>query len=224
MAVLSIEDLESEAILRQAKGIVEAERQCRISLAATWPRAVPLDWNAGGPNGRRTVIPLEPGKSVVQPLPKAQVWFGPFAIPMEFATADERRKDHLRKFWADEKARYLNRFGYPHKKSGYHPDMTPIGPHLSPDVTITILEADGSESDPIRLYELYKIGEFDPLKDEFGIHETADQVEERYKAELAAVSDRYERDQAEMKTKMAEMAGMLQGFMAKQPEAKAKNG
>ena len=177
MALQDIDALEQDVLAEKSREYILAERQCRISLSKDWPRDVPLEWHPGGSKGQKSVIPLRPGKSVVQPLPKAKAWFGPFDVYFEIRTADEKKKELLRDLWRSEKERYLNRYDYPRGNGrGAKPDMTPSGPHRSPDVTVTILEADGTESEPLRLHELYKIGEFDPLKDSFV---TKEAVEER---------------------------------------------
>jgi hypothetical protein len=212
MSVQAIEDLDSAVIEEQSRGVIEAEKQCRITLSKNAPRAIPLAWH-GGRGHRQTEIKLLPGQTVVQPLSKAQVWFGPFAVPIEFAaTTDERRKESLRQFWATEKARYLNRYDYPRPSSVSKQGYEPIGPHRSPDVTVVIVDADGTESPPIRLHELYKIGEYDPLKDTFGNQETAEQIKTRYEGELAGVSQRYEDEIRELRLQMAEVVGLTKGL------------
>jgi ABC-type hemin transport system substrate-binding protein len=90
-------------------------------------------------------------------------------------------------------------------KGGYEP----TGPHRSPDVTITIIENDGTENEPIRLYQMYKIGEFDPLVDTFGNKETAEQVEARYKAELESNAAKYEEELRMTRMALAEVKGMV---------------
>ena len=213
MAILDIETIDRETIEEQSKGVVEAEKQCRIALSADAPRAVDLNWHPGR-GGHLSIIKLEPGKSVVQPLSKAQAWFGPFAVPLEYKnTTDERRKEALRQFWATEKARYLNRYDYERPTSVSKGGYEPIGPHRSPDVTVTIIESDGTEHEPIRLYQLYKIGEFDPIKDTFGPKESIEEIKAKYEAELHSVSERYEREAIELRRQMAEVLGMVKGSM-----------
>jgi hypothetical protein len=210
MAMQGLDELERDTSSDQIEAYVLSERQCRITLAADWPRIVPLSWHPGK-LGKPSVIPLHPGKSVIQPLGKAQCWFGPFAASLDIRTAtDEKKKQHLRDLWKAERARYLDRYDYPRGDGrGAKPIMTPCGPHRSPDVTITILEADGSESEPIRLYEIYKIGEFDPIKDTFFAKETIEQVEARYQAELAETNERYARQAEEFRMQVSELRGMI---------------
>lgn len=210
MALLSIEELDRDTATEQAKQFVLSERQCRMTLAADWPRPVPLAWHPGV-IGQRTLLWLNPGKSITQPLPKVQCWFGPFPVYFEIRTAvDEKKKQQLRDLWKSERDRYLNRYDYPRGDGkGVKPVMTPCGPHRSPDVTVTILEDDGAESEPIRLYELYRIGEFDPLIDTFVAKESAEQVEARYQAELACVNERYEREVSDFRLQLAELKGMI---------------
>lgn len=208
MAV-DIDTLDREALEQTSQHVVEAEKQCRITLSADAQRSIPLGWH-GGRGHKYTEIALHPGKSVVQPLSKAQAWFGPFSVPYEYAlTNDETRKEALRAFWNAEKARYLQRYDYPRVS---HRDMRPAGPHRSPDVTVTILEADGSESEPIRLHELYKIGEFDPIKDTFAQEESVEAVRNQYETTIAQMRE----DALRRDAQIAEMAGMMKGLLAGQ--------
>ena len=208
MAVYDLDELDRRSLVESSQSAIEAEKQCKIALAVTWPRAIKLDWMAGK-GSRPTVILLEPGKSVTQPLNKTAAWFGPFWVPQEYAGADERRKEHLKEFWAAEKMRYLNRYDYPRPASMTKGSYEPIGPHRSPDVTITIIENDGVENPPIRLYELYKIGEFDPLKDTFIEKPSEEELKAKYEAELSSISDRYERQIQEMRLQLAEVKGIM---------------
>ena len=191
-AIMSIEELDRRTQDDKHVQIFEPEKQCRITLAADWPRVVELPWFAGK-GSRPTLIELKPGESVVQPISKAQVWFGPFAAPMEYANSvDERHKERVKMFWSQEKERYLSRYDYPRGNGrGEKPDMTPVGPHRSPDVTITIIEPDGEEHQPIRLYQLYKLGDW--IREghvcSAGI---AEELKAKFALELASVSARYE--------------------------------
>jgi hypothetical protein len=217
---LGVEELDRESLIDRSQEQVQADKQCRITLAADAKDPLPLFWNVGGKHGRDTVITIEPGKSATQPLSKCQVWFGPFSVPAEFVGADERRKEKLRKFWAEEKSRYLNRYDYPRPTSMTKDGYEPLGPHRSPDVTITIIEADGTEQHPIRLYQLYKIGPWDPLKEKWANKETADQVKARYEAELESASSQYEKDKQEMQKQIAELAGLVKGRLFTTESAK----
>jgi hypothetical protein len=209
--VFDIEALDRDVEEERSRSVAAPEKQVRISLAADWPEAVPLRWNAGHPNPRETIIWLHPGQSVVQPLGKAQALFGPFSVPLEYATADERTKKDLKKFFDTEKKRYLDRYDWPRIGGDQKPDMRKSGPHRSPDITVTILEADGSESQGIRLYQLYKIGDWDPDKDTFAAQETLDAAKAAHAVELA------NRDAAleAMRREMAELKGFVHGKAAK---------
>jgi len=208
---LDIADLDQAATIDHSKEQVQADKQVRIRLSADAKLPLQLFWNVGGKHGRDTVITIEPGKSIVQPLSKAQVWFGPFSVPMEFATADERRKEKLRGFWAIEKARYLNRYDYPRPTSMTKDGYEPTGPHRSPDVYITIIEPDGQELPEIRLHQLYKIGEWDPLKDKFTQKESAEDIKARYERELDEIKRERDRELGEMKEQIAKLGGLVQG-------------
>lgn len=210
MALQGLDELERDSSSEQIAAYVLSERQCRITLSADWPRIVPLAWHPGKV-GKPSVIPLAPGKSVIQPLGKTQCWFGPVATYFDIKVAtDEKKKQTLRDLYKAERTRYLDRYDYPRGDGkGAKPIMTPSGPHRSPDVTITILEADGTESEPVRLYELYKIGEFDPIKDTFFVKESPEQIEARYQAELASVNERYEREVLDFRMQLAELKGLI---------------
>lgn len=202
--------MDRERTLNESKEVVQGEKQCRITLSPSAPHSIELPWH-GGKGSRPTVIVLEPGKSVVQPLSRSQVWFGPFAKYAEYeASTDEKHRADLRDFITLETERYLKRYDYPRGDGrGYHPDMRPTAPHRSPDVTVTILEADGSEQEPIRLHELYEIGEFDPLKDTFGPKETPEDVAKRYESKLAE----YEATVQAHRREMAELKGIVKGSL-----------
>ena len=217
--VFDIDTIDRNDMAERSRGVVEAEKQCKITLAADWRegeredlRVVPLHWNpGGGANARDSIIWLRPGETVVQPLSKAMAWFGPFAIPLEFATADDRRKAELRKFWAIERERYLQRFGWPMVGGDQKPDMRKTGHNRAPHVVITILEADGTASEPIDTHRLYKIGEYDSDKDSFVTPETLDAVQLRHAAELAG----RDAELAEMRRGLAEVKGFQLGIAAK---------
>lgn len=214
MEVLDIAELDREALVDHSKQQVQADKQCRIYLHESVDKPLPLSWNVGGKHGRDTVITVEPKtKGVVQPLAKAQAWFGPFTVPLEYRGADEGRKDKLRKFWAEEKKRALDRYDYPRPLSYAKDGMNPTGPHRFPNVIVEIIEDDGSTSGAIHLHKLYKIGEFDeafPLAS-FGPKESADEIKSRYEAELSTVASNHEREMAEMRRQLAEIGGLVKG-------------
>ncbi|GAC1496105.1 MAG: hypothetical protein NVS1B2_15830 [Vulcanimicrobiaceae bacterium] len=221
MPALDIADIDTASLREKSQSFIEAEKQCRMTLAADAKRPVELNWH-GGRGHRPSVIMLEPSRSVVQPLSKAMAWFGPFGVIREYLnTSDEKRKEHLRQFYAEEKSRALNRYDYVRpismsKDGGFEP----IGAHRFPDVTVQVLEADGTEQPPIRLHELYKIGDFDPIKDTFGVRESVDAVRTRYEGELEEQRGRYEREMIELRRQMAEVAGMVKGALSRGPNLK----
>lgn len=210
--VRDIADLDREMIDTHTKGVVEADKQCRIRLADDAESGINLEWNPGGRNGKLSIIRVEPGKSVVQPLSKAMAWFGPFAVPLEFMqTTDERKREHLRKFWNEEKSRYLNRFDYPRGDGrGQQADMRPTGPHRAPHVIVTIINDDGSESEPIDTHALYKIGEYDPIKGQFAVRESEESIKARFQSEL----DEKEAQTIALRRDVATLTGMVQGIAA----------
>jgi hypothetical protein len=234
LASYDLDDLD-RAVVSTAAVEVQAELQIRVSLAKDWhfwtcPQtrddccSFALHWHPGVSAQRGTVITLHRGESIVQPMTKVGVWFGPFWVPQEYKDAvDERRRAQLRTFWNEEKARYLNRFGYPCRETGYKPDMRPIGHHRSPDVTLTTLYSDGTEGPPQRLWQLYKVGPWDPLKDEIDarVGESPEQARDRAHNELEEVQTRYERELASMRAEMEKMSGLVQGYILGSKTAEA---
>lgn len=202
-ASATLSRMDRERVLDASKDVVQGEKQCRITLSPDAPHALELSWH-GGRGSRATMIVLEPGKSIVQPLGKAQAWFGPFSLYAEYEnTHDERKRNDLAQFISTETKRFLDRYDYPRGDGrGYHPDMRPSGPHRAPDVTVTILEADGTEQEPIRLHELYEIGAFDPLRETFTVKESTEDVAAAYERKLAerdGLIEQYRREMAELK-------------------------
>jgi hypothetical protein len=229
---LSIDDLDREDLLNKAKEYEEAEKQCRIKLAADWKkgeredlRALQLTWNTGGPHGRTSVVLLRPGKEVVRPLWQAQVWFGPFALWYDYKRAVDERDEKRRKFLYDkyhaERGRILDQYGYPPiSRRGYQPDMQPGGPHRFPDVTVTVIDPEGNDyPESLRLHEVYKIGAWDvsyPL-DSFGKKETAEEVEARLTAESVAQAETFKLAMQKRDEQFAEMKGLIAGLATNIP-------
>jgi hypothetical protein len=219
----NIEELLHEQTVNKANEYAEAEKQCRIHLAADWKadeperlRNVLLTWNPGGPRGRDSLIILKPGHAVVQPLWRAQSWFGPFALWFDFEKAEsDKERQHILDKYKAEKYRYLMRYGYPMGNGrGQNPDMTPVGPHRSPDVTVTVIDSEGNDLKPMRLHEVYGIGEFDkayPLES-FGHRETPQEVEARLTAELTQQADTFKAAMERRDLQFAELAGMVKGL------------
>jgi len=209
-----LEALDSQEAVDRARGVVEPEKQVRITLAADWKadrpepeRVVPLPWYVG--NGSRpSLILLRPGESVIQPLGKAQAYFGPFSVLQEIRTADDKRREELRAFFRTEKERYLNRYGWPMVGGDQKPDMRKTGHNRSPDVTVTILNSDGTEEAPIRLHKLYGIGEWDPEKENFVTPETLDGERARHAAELSARDE----ELSAIRRQMSETLGYVKGL------------
>jgi hypothetical protein len=230
---LGIEDIDRADLLEKSKPMVEAEKQCRIVLSSDWKksevdfkRVVELSWNPGTSNGRTSIIALRPGKAVVQPLFRAMTWFGPFGLIAEFqAETNDARKQYLREKYASEKMRILNQYDYPRPVSMAKFGVEPIGPHRFPDVTVTVIDADGSDRAPMRLHAIYKIGEFDEIYplDSFGQRETVDEVKARYEAELEEQAGAFQKQFDEMRRQMSEMAGMVKG-LAVSVQSGAKSG
>ena len=220
--VISIKDLDRAELLRHSAPVLTSERQCRVSLAADWRegqpdmlRIVQLRWNPGGPNGRDTLKLLRPGKSLTMPLWQAQSYFGPFALNFDYAMAEsEAARERIKAAYEHEKHRILNQYGYPLPLSKSRDGMEPIGPHRFPDITVSVIEDDGTEQPEIRLHELYEIGAWDktyPL-DSFGVKETPAQVEARMASELAAKDAQHAAELTGRDKQFAELSGMVKGL------------
>lgn len=188
---------------------VEAAKVCRITLSKDAPSAVELPWCAGRGH-KRTLIILRPGATVEQPVDKARAWFGPFDLYKVYEECtDEKELDRLAMLIKQETDRYLYRYDYPRESGeGYKPKMTETGPHRSPDVTITILNSDGSEDEPIELHKVYGIGKYDDKV--FAESETVADIQARYEAQLAAKEEKVDKLEGHVR----ELTGLVKGFVA----------
>ncbi|MGB8965746.1 MAG: hypothetical protein WCB99_08910 [Candidatus Cybelea sp.] len=214
-AVLTLADLDANVEQRESDEIEQRQRQVRIALPKTARHRVDLSWNTGGRFGRREPLYLNPGRSVVLPLDRASHFFGPFAWILELQTCtDEARRAALKYTIATESERVLKQYDYDRPMSKGKDGYEPIGPHRFPDVTVTILNADDTEETPMRLHEIYRKGEYDPLKDQLVPRATIEETEKRHKDELAEQEhDAKERIRAlEMEAQKA--LGMVKGVVA----------
>jgi hypothetical protein len=223
--ILDIDDIDSRSVELKSQGYIDAERQVKIYLAASAPAPIKLEWNAGGRNGRQTIIELKPGHMIVQPLGKAEAWFGPFSKPKEYAqTSDERKRESLRNLYRTERERYLLRYDWPRMSGrGQQPNMQKGGHHRSPDIIVTIVNADGTEEVPISLHQLYKIGEWDPEKDTFGIVESADDIRAKYEAKIIEERQHHDDQVSALRRELAELAGLVKGQMIAKVQPTAAN-
>ena len=226
----SLEDLERDDVLARAEKTAELERQCRIHLASDWKKGEPdaarvieLRWNPGGPHGRDSLALLKPGATLVRPLWQAQAWFGPFALFFDFKKAEtDKQRDFLKAKYRAEKHRVMMKYGYPMGNGrGQNPDMTPVGPHRFPDITVTVIDAEGNDLEPMRLHQVYGIGEFDkayPLES-FGHKETPAEVEARLTEELTRQQREFAEAMDRRDKQVAELAGMVKGLAVAIPGA-----
>jgi hypothetical protein len=146
-----------------------ASKTCKLWLAKDDARAtVDISWHPGivsqFQRGRRIEKYLMRGdeKPAVVPLERALSIFGPFTVPRELATVrDPRKREELEELYAEGKARALVAHGdYPRPRK-FQDGQHEIGPHRFPHVIAVVVSADGSESEPYDLHEVYKIGEYD---------------------------------------------------------------
>lgn len=203
-AHLTLADLDANVERKESEETEQRQRQVRVTLSKDAPHRIDLSWNTGGRFGRREPLYLNPGKSVVLPLDRASAFFGPFAWILELETAtDEQRRSALKYTIQKESQRILNQYDYDRPLSKGKDGYEPIGPHRFPDVTVTIINADDSEEGPLRLHEIYRVGEFDPLKDQLVPRESIAEKEAEHKRERD--QDRREID---------ELKGMVRGALA----------
>jgi hypothetical protein len=206
------------------------ERLCRITLSKSAPRPIELRWLRDR-FSKETLILLKPGQTVEQPLNKCHSWFGPFYRYAEYESAIKKGEEKvaavLRDHIATETARYLNRYDYPRGNGrGSQPDMQPVGPHRSPDVTIQVLDPEGHHDAPIRLHEVYGVGDFDDLKDTFHKPETEAEIKARYESKLKSQATEFLERDRERETQLASLVGQVTalvavGAVAKKTEATA---
>lgn len=121
-------------------------------------------YNGGkGARPSRPII-LEEGKYIEVDIKRARAWLGWFTILHDIeGETDTKKRKEMEQFFDLERVRTLNTFGdYPRPRK-VADGMDPIGPHRMPDFVVTVSEGDGEKWAPIRLHEMYGIGEYDPL-------------------------------------------------------------
>lgn len=199
--------IDRERSLSQSRNPKIVEQLCRITLAADAPEHYDIDWCEG--LGKKNILyVLEPGKSIVWPLNKARSYFGPFDIQEQYEkTTDEKAINEMRTLISTEKARYVNRYDYPRNREGQ-----PVGPHRSPDVTISLIGANGRDEKPVRLYEMYGLGEFDDYT--FDHKPSVEELEAKYTAQLEAKDAEIAKERQEMAERMARLEGRFDGAVA----------
>lgn len=221
MAKSRLREIDDARSLDSANDPAPLEQLVRITLAKDAARPIELKWLIGLGH-KQTLTILRAGASVTWPLNKARAEFGPFDMFDLYEKESEMKaREWLREHIASETARYLNRYDYPRTAGeGSKPVMTPTGPHRSPDITITMLNPDGTDRIAYRLHEVYGIGEFEDAEivANFRNKQTEAELKAGFEAELRA------RDQVidEMRAKYAELHGMVKGFVAGQASKPAK--
>jgi hypothetical protein len=207
-----LDDIDEKRLFERAqKDPAEPETTCRIALSSEWPQAVTLKWCMGW-RQPETRLALHPGKTIEQPIGRARAWFGPFDLHLDYAEMpDGPKRERMRDFIAMEITRFVLRYDWPRGTGrGLNPNMEKMGHDRAPDVTIQKLNPEGKHPDPIRIYEVYKLGEFDPEKDNFGTKKSAAEVEAEFKAQL----DERDRELREMRLAVAQLTGKFDGAVA----------
>lgn len=182
---------------------VELNRQCRIELGPNRTTPLALPWNLMGKKTVFVLSPVQGGKRMcVVPLERAQAWFGFFTLERAIdQERDPKRKNLLLNTYREERERALNTWGdYPRPRK-LSEGTEPIGPHRFPDVICTVIEQDGTEWDPIRLHEQYRIGDFDTLQ-------FNDPIAEQ---NAALETERAERSKLDLE--LAEMKGQMKALL-----------
>lgn len=213
--VLTLGNLDLDFEERQSSEIEERQRTVRCALSKDAKHRVDLSWNEGGRFGRVQPLFLYPGKSVVLPIARAQHFFGPFAAIVELqGCTDEKRRADLKYTIRTESKRILNQYDYERPLSKGKDGYEPIGPHRFPDVTVTIVNSDESEEVPLRLHQLYQIGEFDPLRDQLVPRATIAETAARHKTELEEADQAAQKRIRELEIEAAKALGVVKGVVA----------
>lgn len=220
MATSLLQKIDRERQIARDTEVVEAAKMVNVHLSASWPRPVEIPWCMGRGH-KNTLTIIRPGQSVVQPLDRMRSYFGPFDLFGVYEKeTNERKLEALREILATESARVLNRYDYERLAGeGYKPKMTPTAPHRLPDLTMTILNSDGSSEAPIRLHEIYGIGEFDDIS--FEKKETLEEITARHQAAMATKDEEHKAEVRALAKQLAELSGMVKGIvlMKDAPEA-----
>ena len=207
-----LDEIDQARLFKRAEESPTApETTCRITLAKDWPRPVELKW-CGGWRQRETLLLLHPGKTLEQPIGRVRAWFGPFDLHLDYQEMpDGPKREKMRDFIAMEITRFVQRYDWPRGNGrGLNPNMEKVGHNRAPDVSIQKLNAEGNHPAPIRIYEIYKLGEFDPEKDNFGVKKSAAEIEAEFKAQL----DERDRELREMRLAVAQLSGKFEGAVA----------
>jgi|SRR5580700_758010 hypothetical protein len=211
-----LDEIDQQRQFKRAEEVQTApEVTCRITLAEDWPRTVPLKW-CGGWRQRETILLLHPGKTLEQPIGRTRAWFGPFDLHLDYLEMpDGPKREKLRDFISLEITRFVMRYDWPRGNGrGLNPNMEKSGHNRAPDVSIQKVDLEGHHPDPIRIYEIYKLGEFDPEKDNFGTRKSAAEIEAEFKAQLDMEREKHDREVREMRLALAELKGEFSGAVA----------
>ena len=207
-----LDEIDRERLFKRAEEAqTSPETTCKIALAKDWPRPVELRWCAGY-RQRETILLLHPGKSLEQPIGRTRAWFGPFDLHLDYlAMPDGPKRENMRDFISQEITRFVMRYDWPRGTGrGLNPNMEKAGHNRAPDVTIQKLDPEGNHPEPIRIYEIYKLGEFDPEKDNFKTKKSAAEIEAEFKAQL----DERDRELREMRLALSQLSGKFEGAVA----------
>lgn len=232
MALPSIEELEREAIPEKTLRAESLEKQVRITYNGPADSYI-LKWHAGKGHEETQKV-LKAGESVVRPVWQARCWLGPFDAYFDFLRTpkdDVAKRQYFKDLFAAERDRLLNRFDWPRAgwRDRHSPSMEKTGHNRMPDFTVEMLDDAGDVlGKPIRLYELYKIGEYDPEIEQFHKPveaESADDVRAKYEQVIADKDAAFAKQLSDMNARIAELSGLTTGLAvavgnAKKPAAK----
>jgi hypothetical protein len=210
---ITLANLDAAVETREERDVEQRQRTVRVTLSKQAKHRVDLSWNPGGRFGRKQPLFLQPGHTVVLPIDRAGHFFGPFAQMLELETVtEEDRREQLVQTIRNETKRVLNQYDYERPLSKGKDGYEPIGPHRFPDVSVVIVNADDTEEKPMRLHELYQIGDWDPLRDQLVKRESIDDMEKRHKQELETVEKKAAEDVRELRLETAKALGMVKGL------------
>lgn len=193
-------------------------RSCRVELASSWAHPITIAWKRDA-RTQRVGVRLQPGKTVNVPLEYAMAEFGMFNIPQLIEEeTDVRRKQKLAEQYVESIARSILRWGDYPRLAHYAAGMTyeAIGPARFPDITVTIIDPQGEiEYEPIRLRDLYDLGEYIDVEDEVNPRSARALKKRRDQEEAAAKKATTEgSDVAALRDQVSTLTGTINTILA----------
>ena len=171
-------------------------RQVRIALhpnAKT--KELTLPWYTGRPSkntpGHKSERTIKKNAKTAQTVPVQQAWgwFGYFTVLHDMENEpDEAKRSELQALYDLGKKLTLQYYDYL-RPTKIEDGTMPIGPHRLPDVVLTVIEDDGTEWEPIRLHEMYGVGDFDKMQFPEPVDPRKEKLEEQTALGVAIASE-----------------------------------